>query len=81
MLWKIVLILGILGLLLGIAVTGICVALPIVTEGRASWDEVAIGIVAGVLVLFFSFIVFLVGLIFVIKNRKRKLVNPPQPNF
>ena len=39
MFWKIVLVLGILGLLLGFAVTGVSVALPIATEGRASWDQ------------------------------------------
>jgi len=45
MLWKIVLILGILGVLLGFAVTAISVALPIVNEGRTSWGEAAYGII------------------------------------
>jgi hypothetical protein len=81
MLWKIVLVLGILGILLGVAVTGISLALPIATDGRTSWDEAALGIIPGVIVLFLSFFPFLVGLIFVIKNRKKKVGNPPQPNF
>ncbi|HEX6279043.1 MAG TPA: hypothetical protein VFZ49_03420 [Pyrinomonadaceae bacterium] len=73
MIWKIVLILGILGVLLGLLVTGISGALPIVTEGRVDWDEGPIfGVIGGVLVLVVSFFVFLIGLIFVIKNRKRK---------
>jgi uncharacterized BrkB/YihY/UPF0761 family membrane protein len=71
MLWKIVLVIGILGVLLGLAVTGISVALPIATDGKASWDEVAIAIVAGAVVLVLSFFIFLLGLIFVIKNRKK----------
>ena len=69
MVWKIFLVLGILGLLLGLLVTGISTALPIVTEGRTSWEEAAIGIVPGIIVLLFSFLVFVVSLIFVIKNR------------
>jgi len=73
MFWKIVLVLGILGLLLGFAVTGVSVALPIATEGRASWDEVAIPIGIGVFVLVASFFVFLIGLIFVIMNRRKRV--------
>lgn len=76
MLWKIVLVLGILGLLLGIAVTGVSAALPFVMEGRVDWDEGPIfGVVAGALVLVVSFLMFLVGLIFVIKGRKKAAVS------
>lgn len=71
MIWKIVLILGILGLLLGLAVTGISVALPIVNGPHTSWEEAMFGIVPGVFVLVVSFFIFVLGLIFVIKNRKR----------
>ena len=72
MIWKIILVLGILGLLLGIAVTGVSVALPLVTDGRVDWDEgPIIGLVAGVLVLVVSFFISLLGLVFVIKNRKK----------
>ena len=71
MFWKIVLVIGILGVLLGIAGTGISAALPLATDGRVSWEEAAIGIVPGALVLVVSFLIFIVGLIFVIKNRKR----------
>lgn len=78
MFWKIVLVLGILGLLLGIAVTGVSVALPLVSDGRTSWEEAMFGIIPGVIVLGLSFLVFLIGLIFVIKNRKRKVVSPGQ---
>lgn len=70
MIWKIILVIGILGLLLGLAVTGISVALPIATDGRTSWEEAALGIIPGILVLIVSFFLFLLGLIFVIKNRK-----------
>ena len=71
MFWKIVLVLGILGVLLGLAVTGISVALPIVNGPRTSWEEAMYGIIPGAFVLIVSFFVFLIGLIFVIKNRKK----------
>lgn len=71
MLWKVVIVIGFLGVLLGLAVTGISLALPVATDGRASWNEVAIPIVAGAFVLILSFFVFVLGLVFVIKNRKK----------
>ena len=71
MLWKIVLVLGILGCLLGFLVTGVSVALPIATDGRTSWEEAMLGIIPGAVVLVISFFIFLLGLIFVVKNRKR----------
>jgi len=71
MFWKIVLTLGILGVLLGLAVTVISVALVPLTNGRTSWEEAMLGIIPGILVLVFSFFIFLLGLIFVIKNRKK----------
>ena len=75
MFWKIVLVLGLLGVLLGFAVTGISVALPIVNGPHTSWEEAMYGIIPGALFLIFSFFVFLIGLIFVIKNRKKKVPN------
>jgi hypothetical protein len=72
MFWKIVLVVGILGVLLGVAVTGVSAALPILTDGRTSWDEAALGIIPGILILVLSFFVFLIGLVFVIINRKKK---------
>lgn len=73
MFWKIVLVLGVLGILLGILVTGVSIALPFVTDGRTSWDEAIFGIVPGLIVLVISFFVFLPGLIFVIVNRRKRL--------
>jgi uncharacterized BrkB/YihY/UPF0761 family membrane protein len=77
MFWKIVLVLGILGLLLGFAVTAISAALPILTDGRTSWEEAAWGIVPGAFVLIVSFFVFLIGLIFVIVNRRKNKAAAP----
>jgi Na+-transporting NADH:ubiquinone oxidoreductase subunit NqrB len=71
MLWKIVLVLGILGVLLGLAVTGVSVALPIVNGPATSWDEAMLGIIPGSIVLVLSFFVFLFGLIMVIVKRKK----------
>jgi hypothetical protein len=74
MLWKIVLVLGILGLLLGLAVTGVSVALPIASDGKVDWDEGPIfGLIGGALVLGVSFLMFLIGLIFTLKGRKKAL--------
>ncbi len=73
MFWKIVLIFGILGVVLGFLVTAVSVALPIVNGPRTSWEEAMFGIIPGAVVLIFSFFVFLIGLIFVIKNRKKKV--------
>ena len=78
MFWKIVLVLGILGVLLGFAITAISVALPLATDGRTSWEEAALGIIPGVVFLVISFFVFLIGLIFVLKNRKKKAAMPGQ---
>jgi len=73
MLWKIVLILGILGVLLGLLVAGVAGALPLLTDGRVDWYEGPIfGVIGGVLVLVVSCLMFIVGLIFVMKNRKSK---------
>ncbi len=71
MIWKIILVLGILGLLLGLLVTGISVALPIVNGPRTSWEEAMYGIVPGVFVMMVSFFLLSIGAIFVIKNRKK----------
>lgn len=71
MIWKVVMILGLLGVLIGLAVTVISAALVPMTNGRTSWEEAMFGIIPGIIVLFFSFFVFVLGLIFVIKNRKK----------
>ena len=71
MFWKIVLVLGILGVLLGFLVTGVSVALPIVNGPHTSWEEAMLGIIPGAFVLVVSFFIFLLGLIFVIKNRRK----------
>lgn len=71
MIWKIVMILGILGVLLGFAVAVISAALVPMTNGRTSWEEAVFGIVPGVVLLILSFFVFVIGLILVVKNRKK----------
>ena len=71
MIGKILLALGILGILLGVAVTGISAILPVVTDGRTSWEEALLGIIPGVAVLFFSFVLAVTGTILVIIGRKK----------
>jgi hypothetical protein len=68
---KIILILGILGILLGGAVLIVSLLLPVLTEGRTSWDEAMFGIIPGAVVLSGSFMVAIVGLIVVLMKRKK----------
>jgi len=71
MIWKIVLTLGILGVLLGLAITIISFALVPLTNGRTSMEEAMIGIIPGILIFILSLLIAVVGLIFVIKGRKK----------
>lgn len=71
---KIVMIIGLLGVLLGGAVLGIFLVLPIATDGRTSWDEALFGIIPGAVVLSGSFFVFIIGLIFVLVRRRKRAV-------
>ncbi len=66
-----VLVIGILGVLLGLLVTIISVILPSLTR-NVSVNEAIPGIIGGVVVLFFSLIIAIVGLVLVIKGRKPK---------
>lgn len=72
MIGKIVIIIGLLGVLLGAAVLLISLLLPVVTDGRTSWDEALLGIIPGAFVLTISFIIFVAGLIVVLVQRKKK---------
>lgn len=71
MIGKIILIVGILGIVLGGGVFLVSVLLPVLTEGRTSWEEAMLGIIPGIIVLFISFIIAVVGLIIVLKNRRK----------
>jgi len=72
MIAKIIMILGLLGVLLGAAVLFISLLLPVLTDGRTSWDEALLGIIPGAVVLTISFIIFVAGLIVVLMQRKKK---------
>lgn len=72
MIGKIIMIIGILGVLLGGAVLLISLLLPVLTDGRTSWDEAIFGIIPGAIVLTISFVIFVVGLIVVLMKRKKK---------
>ena len=71
MIGKIVLVLGILGMLLGGAVLGVSVLLPLLTDGRTSWDEAMFGIIPGAVVLVGAFFVAVLGLIIVLIKRRK----------
>ena len=66
------LVLGTLGVLLGGGVLLVSILLPVMTDGRTSWDEAMLGIFPGALVLFVSFILAVAGLIVMIVKRRSK---------
>lgn len=76
MIGKIIMIVGILGVLLGAAVFLISLLLPVMTDGRTSWEEALLGIIPGAAVLGLSFVIFIGGLIIVLVQRKKKQVRP-----
>ena len=71
MISRIVLILGILGILLGGGILIVSALLPVITDGRTSWEEALLGIIPGAVVLIGSFMLAVVGLILVLMKRKR----------
>jgi len=72
MIGKIITIVGLLGVLLGGAILLISLLLPVLTDGRTSWDEALLGIIPGAVVLTGSLVIFVGGLIFVLVQRKKK---------
>ena len=70
MIGKIILVLGILGTLLGGAVLLISLLLPVITDGRTSWDEAMFGIIPGAIVFAGSLMLAIIGLIIVLVKRK-----------
>lgn len=76
MIGKIIMIIGLLGVLLGGAVFLISLLLPVITEGRTSWEEALLGIIPGAVVLAISFVIFVGGLIIVLVQRKKKQLRP-----
>jgi hypothetical protein len=73
---KIILILGIIGMLLGGGVFLVSVLLPVLTDGRTSWEEALLGIIPGALLLSGSFFVSVAGLIVILMRRKK-----PRPSI
>jgi Na+-transporting NADH:ubiquinone oxidoreductase subunit NqrD len=68
---KIVLILGILGILLGGGVLLVSALLPTLTEGRTSMDEALLGIIPGAIVLIGSFFIAIIGVIVMLMTKKK----------
>ena len=67
------LVLGVIGMLIGGGVFLVSVLLPILTDGRTSWEEAMLGIIPGALLLSLSFIVAVVGLIVMILKRRNRV--------
>jgi uncharacterized membrane protein YhiD involved in acid resistance len=72
MIGKILLILGILGILLGGAVLLVSLLLPPLTNGRTSWEEAMLGIIPGALVLVLAFFIALAGVVVILVGRKNR---------
>lgn len=68
---KVVLAIGILGVLLGAAVTVVSMLLVPLTNGRTSWEEAMIGIIPGIIVFLFSFVLTVVGIVLILVARKK----------
>jgi ABC-type antimicrobial peptide transport system permease subunit len=67
---KVALILGIIGIVIGGGVLLVSLILPMMSS-HTSWDEAMLGIIPGALLLFLSFILAVVGLIFTLKKKKQ----------
>lgn len=72
MIGKILLGLGILGILLGGGVLLVSLLLPSLTNGRTSWEEAMLGIIPGALVLIISFLLAVAGVVVIIIGRKKR---------
>ena len=68
----VVLIIGVLGVLLGGGVLLVSLLLPVLTDGRTSWDEAMLGIIPGALLLALSFVVAAAGAVVLIVKRKKQ---------
>lgn len=72
MIGKIILALGVLGLLLGGLVLLVSLLLPVVTDGRTSWEEALLGIIPGAIVLVLGFLMTLAGVVVILVGRKKR---------
>lgn len=72
---KVALILGIVGILLGGAIFVISLLLPVVTDGRTSWEEAMIGIIPGALILSLSSLLAIAGVIVILMKRKKTVAS------
>ena len=67
-----VLVVGLLGVLLGGGVLLVSLLLPVLTDGRTSWDEAMLGIIPGGLLLLLSLVVTAAGAVVLIMKRKKQ---------
>ena len=68
----VVLVVGLLGVLLGGGVLLVSLLLPVLTDGRTSWDEAMLGIIPGALLLLLSLVVTAAGAVVLIMKRKKQ---------
>lgn len=65
-----VLIIGILGVILGLLVTGVSLALPELTSNRVNFGEALPGVIIGILVLVISFIIAAIAVVLLLMKKK-----------
>lgn len=66
-----VLVIGILGVLLGLLVTIVSLALPSLTNNKVNFGEAMPGIIIGVLVLAISLIIAIIGIVLMFMKKKK----------
>ena len=67
----VVLVLGILGVLLGLLVTIVSLAMPVLQPNNVKYSEIAPAIIGGIIILIFSLVIAIIGLVLVIKRKKQ----------
>ncbi len=72
----IALILGLIGGLLGGAVLLVSLLLPVLTNGRTSWEEALFGIIPGVLLLCLSFVIAVAGAVMIFLEKRKTRTAP-----
>jgi uncharacterized membrane protein len=65
------LVIGILGMILAFIVLIICLMLPSMTNNRVNFEESLVGVIPAVLVGFISFIVTVISLLTILKNKQK----------
>lgn len=67
---KAALIVGLVGVVIALGVVAVSLLLPVLSDGRTSWDEAMLGIIPGAVCFFLSLIMSLIGLVMFLTQKK-----------